>query len=125
MAKGQQRDLKREAYWRSVMARFGKSGLSARGFCAGERLSEASFYFWRRVIRERDAQESRTRPAFVPVVVRDGGTGHGDAGLVIELRGGRTLRLPAALPALQVAELVHAIEAGAAPAGSVATEARA
>jgi hypothetical protein len=122
MAKGQQRDPKREAYWRSVMTRFGKSGLSARGFCARERLSEASFYFWRRVIRERDAQASRTRPAFVPVVVHDGGPGPSVAGIVIELRGGRALRLPAALPALQVAQLVHAIEAASAP-GS-ATEVR-
>ena len=101
MAKGQQRDLKREAYWRSVMTRFGKSGVSVRGFCARERLSEPSFYAWRRILQQRDAEPQR--PAFVPVVVHEGGTGHGDTGLVIELRGGRALRLPTALPIAQVA----------------------
>jgi hypothetical protein len=121
MAKGQQRDLKRERFWRGVLARFGASGLSVRRFCARERLSEPSFYSWRRVIGQRDAQAAPP-PAFVPVLV---GHEHGDstAGMAIELRGGRVLRLPAALPVAQVAELVHAIEA--APGWVATVEARA
>jgi hypothetical protein len=114
---GQARDSRREARWRGVMAEFGKSGLTVRGFCARQRLSEPSFYHWRRVIRERAAQGPQaadapmpSSPAFVPMVVRDGAE-HSDAGIVIQLRGGRVMRLPAALPVRQVAELVHAIEA--------------
>jgi hypothetical protein len=126
MAKGQQRDPRREAFWRGVMRRFGESGLTVRAFCAGERLSEPSFYAWRRVFRRRDAE--RTAPgalAFVPVVVDvpvavdDAEPGRlAGAGIEIEVRGDGCgglgcciLRLPAALPIRQVAELVGAIAA--------------
>jgi hypothetical protein len=132
MAKGQQRDLKREAFWRRALARFNTSGLSVRGFCARERLTEPCFYAWRRVIRQRDAEQEQSRPAFVPVVVGDAVVqGESDAsGIVVELGnapGTRslTLRLPAAMPVRQVAELVHAIAAAPAPiSGSIVTEAR-
>ena len=52
MAKRQQRDPKREALWRGVLARFDTSGLTVRRFCAQERVTEPSFYAWRRVIRD-------------------------------------------------------------------------
>jgi len=139
MAKGQQRDLKREAFWRGVMKRFGRSGLTARAFCARERLSEPSFYSWRRVIRQREAEQAAPGAlAFVPVMVSDAAEGQASAGIEIEVRGDRggprrcILRLPAALPMRQVAELVHAIaaarvdtdESGDTP-GTTATEVRA
>ena len=111
MAKGQQRDPKREAFWRGALARFDSSGLSVRSFCARERLTEPCFYAWRRVIRERDAERPETRPAFVPLVVR---ADRGDCGIVIDVSGGPrsvALRLPAALPMGQVAELVQALVA--------------
>ncbi len=111
MAKGQKRDLKRETYWRKTLERFGKSGLSVRGFCEREKLSEPSFYHWRRVLQQRDEEQRCDGPAFVPVVVHDEPTETSGEQVVIELRGGRLLRLPAALPMRQVAELVHAIEA--------------
>ena len=110
MAKRQPRDSKREAYWRGVMTRFGKSDLTVRGFCAQERVSEPSFYAWRRVIRERDAEARVAQPAFVPVVMGEEPGGNHDAGLAIELRGGHVLRLPATVPMRQVAELIHAME---------------
>ena len=111
MAKRQKRDLKRDAFWRRALERFGKSGLSVRGFCAREKLSEPSFYHWRRVLQERDEEQRRAGPAFVPVVVHDEPRETDDEQVVIELQGGRLLRLPSALPMRQVAELVHAIEA--------------
>jgi hypothetical protein len=125
MAKGQRRDLEREEFWRDVLARFGTSGLNVRTFCARERLSEPSFYAWRRTLRERHAQQSR--PAFVPLVVGDAAVSLSqlpgppeppERGIVIELHvpacGPRplVLRLPVALPIGQVAQLVHAIAAG-------------
>jgi hypothetical protein len=126
MAKGQQRNLKREAFWRGALERFGKSGLSVRRFCARERVSEPCFYSWRRVIQERDREPKRGGPAFLPVLVRNDVTGQGGGGIVIEVCGGPrsvALRLPPAMPVGQVAELVRAIEA--APAlGSVAVETR-
>jgi hypothetical protein len=140
MAKGQQRDLKRETFWRGVMKRFGGSGLTGRAFCVRERLSEPSFYAWRRVLRQRDAEVSE--PAFVSVVaaaaaaVHAAAVGHASEGIEIEWRGGGfdrcVVRLPAALPMRQVAELVHAIAAARAETdgraemrGIAATEVRA
>ncbi len=49
------RDGGREAYWRGVLRRQAASGQSVRGFCRLERLSEPSFYAWRRTLREREA----------------------------------------------------------------------
>jgi len=121
------RDPKREAFWRRAVARQRRGGLSIRAFCRGERLSEPSFYAWRRVIAQRDAERSprrslssnsrkrrrvrrpTPRPAFLRVVL--GGIQPPEpAGIVLELGGGRRLRLPESMPANRLAELVSALE---------------
>jgi hypothetical protein len=110
------RDAGREQSWRRLLAKHGKSGLSVRAFCRREKLSEPSFYAWRGTIHERDAVEHRQTPrtspspgpAFLPVAIRAPAP---DGGFVIELRGGRVLRLPESIAASRVAELVHALEA--------------
>jgi transposase-like protein len=109
------RDATKEAGWRDAIARQARSGLSVREFCKRHGLSEPSFYERRRTYRERDAVEVAAPPAFVPVVVRDGQSAvtMPEANLVIELRGGRLLRLPGSISAGRVAELVRALEAEA------------
>ena len=118
------RDGKREAFWRSVLTRHARSGHSVRAFCRREQLSEPSFYAWRRTIQERDiAGQHSPRPAFLPAAIlppailppaiRDAAAS--DGGIVIELRGGRVLRLPELMAVTRVAELVHALETGAQP----------
>ncbi len=108
MAKGQQRDPAREVKWRAVLARQNKSSLSVREFCQRERLPESAFYAWRRTIQQRDAQREAA-PAFVPVMVQTDATAGGGT-VIMELRGGRVLRLPITMPPAQLAALVHAIE---------------
>jgi hypothetical protein len=108
MANGK-RDSKREAFWRGVLARQRESGISVRAFCRREKVSEPSFYAWRRVVCQRDQQ--RSRPAFVPLVVSEYQDGNAAELITIDLRGGRVLRLPACIAADRLAELVHAIEA--------------
>ncbi|MDX2037238.1 MAG: hypothetical protein SFX72_11355 [Isosphaeraceae bacterium] len=112
------RDARKEAFWRDTIRRQAGSGLSVREFCRRHRLSEPSFHGWRRTLQERDARRPATPPAFVPVIVRDERPADTtpDAGLVIELRGGRLLRLPGSMPAGRVAELVRALEAAEATA---------
>jgi hypothetical protein len=116
MARGQ-RDPKRERFWRDALRRHKRSGLTARAFCAEEQLAETAFHAWRRTVRERDAERhqappAKPAPAFVPVAVRQPDLAdHGH--LVIDLRGGRSVRLPASMPVEQVARLVHAIEGAA------------
>src|SRR5712671_2705597 len=65
------RDPNKEQYWRQIVAEWSGSGDSVRSFCRARRLSEASFYAWRRMLTERDCEQERRRraPAFVPVRV--------------------------------------------------------
>lgn len=109
MAKGRQRDVEREAYWRRMLDRQRKSGLSVRAYCVREGLRESACRAWRRMLQHRDAEQRRPAeaavPAFVPVVLA-GGQGR----ISIELRGGRLMHLPASLPAEQLAAVVSALE---------------
>jgi hypothetical protein len=121
------RDPKREAFWRRAVARQQKDGLSIRAFCRNEKLSEPSFYAWRRVIAQRDVERSprrsissngqkprrvsrpTPRPAFLPVVL-GGNQSPEPVGIVVELCGGRRLWLPESMPAARLAELVSALD---------------
>ena len=102
----------KEAYWRSVLRRQRKSGLSVREFCAEEQLSSASFYRWKREIAESDhqavagkgrkdrkgaranriAKREERAAAFIPVRLA------GAAGRVLEVvhPRGHVVRVPAA-----------------------------
>jgi hypothetical protein len=113
------RDPGREAFWRRIMVEFRKSELAVRAFCQRRKLHESAFYFWRRTIQERDAARNSSRqccpnrrgikpPAFVPLVV-DGM--HPGAGITLELRGGRVLRLSESFPVDRLAGLILALEA--------------
>jgi len=55
----------KEQFWRATLRQWRSSGLSVRVFCAQRRLSEPSFYAWRRSLGERDAAAT----AFLPVRV--------------------------------------------------------
>lgn len=112
MAKGRQRDPEREAYWRQMLERHRKSGLSVRAYCIREGLRESACHAWRRILQHRDLERRHrpagavTIPAFVPVVLA------GVQGRIsIELRGGRLMHLPATMPAEQLAALAGALEA--------------
>lgn len=129
MAKGQ-RDSNREAFWRGVLARHRDSGLSIRAFCRRERLSEPSFYAWRRELARRNAERpargasgrkrpGQTPPAFVPVVVSNGLADDRTEAITIHWGRGervRVLRLSATTPAERLGELVRAVESATAPA---------
>jgi len=70
MARPQCRDAAKERFWRQAVGAWRASGLGVRDFCGRRRLSEPSFYGWRRELAQRDRQAAR-RPAaaFVPVQV--------------------------------------------------------
>ena len=118
-----QRDLEKERFWREVLARQASSGLSGRAFCRQEQLAEPAFYAWRRTIALRDGTQriqspstqspSTQSPAFVPIVVTGGP--RRETGFVIELIGGRVLRLPEAIATQRLAELVLTLEAADSP----------
>jgi len=106
------RDPAKEVYWREVFQRQAASGLSIREFCQREKLTESAFFSWRRTIGQRDGAGSSS-PAFLPAVVNSGG--EHKSPLVLKLTSGLELRLPPAIPAARLAELVHALEARAEP----------
>lgn len=58
MAKGKERDLKREAYWRRMLARRQRGGLTVRQFCREHQLPETTYHFRRREIARRDGENS-------------------------------------------------------------------
>lgn len=65
------RSEEKEAFWRMVLEEHRHSGLNIRQFCKREGLGEASFYFWRREIEDRDRQRDSAGAgsAMIPVKV--------------------------------------------------------
>jgi hypothetical protein len=70
MAKNK-RDRAREKRWRGLLAAQRKSGLGVRAFCARERVTEPSFYAWRRAIGVRDGRVLRLPPGLPPARVTE------------------------------------------------------
>jgi hypothetical protein len=75
-----QPDAGKQQRWLDLMRRWHTSPLTVRDFCDCYGVSVASFYLWRRVLRERGllhdeatptqrAQQSPARPAFVQLTV--------------------------------------------------------
>lgn len=58
----------RGEFWRELIERQARSGLSVAAFCEQWRVSTASFYAWRKRLRE----ERQATPMFVPVQVESG-----------------------------------------------------
>lgn len=92
----------RAAFWRDMIDRQGRSGWSVVDFCRREGVSTASFYNWRRRLREADGRSGkggrRGRTAFVAVNVQAGtpevrGDGFGAACIEIVLPGEVTIRV--------------------------------
>ncbi len=77
-ARKDRRDLRKETMWRELVRQQVRSGETVREFCRQKRLSEASFYAWRRELKlrrqesePRRAAEPLPRPTFVPVALAD------------------------------------------------------
>ncbi len=71
-----------ERRWRQAVRRWERSSETVRDFCLRHGLCESSFYFWKRELRQRDAQRRagrggpssrRQAPTFVPVQVEAAG----------------------------------------------------
>jgi hypothetical protein len=114
-----ERDAVKERFWRDVLRRQAKSGLSVRALCRREQLTESAFYAWRRTVAERNGEvKSQTgrggpqrAPAFLPMMVTDRSAR--ESLIEMELAGGRILRLPESMPVERLVELVQALEARA------------
>ena len=80
------RSEEKERYWRSVLQRQARSGVSIAKFCRSEGVSEPSFYSWKRALgggeakakraarsgaRRVAARSSEASPSFVPVEITE------------------------------------------------------
>jgi len=108
----------REAFWREKVARHRASGLPVQEFCERESLREQAFYVWRRrledgagqvEVKPAGAKGKAPQPAFVPMMM---GRPANDAGISIDLRDGRVLRIGDLVPVERLAALVRTLEAG-------------
>jgi hypothetical protein len=106
MAPGRARDERKEKQWRRRIAEWRTSGLSVRAFCARRGLTTPSFYAWRRVLEQRDAE----RPAFVPVRVVPDGPPACAGTLEVVLAGGRIVRVTPNFDAATLRQVLAVLE---------------
>jgi hypothetical protein len=97
-----------ESYWRQVLARWQRSGLSVRAFCRAEDVNEPRFYWWRRKLGQTKPEE----PAFVPVhVVAEPADEPVTRGIEVVLANGRCLRVGPGFDPHTLVALVDLLEA--------------
>jgi transposase-like protein len=89
--------------WRERLRRQGRSGFSVAEFCRRGSVSPASFYAWRK--RLKDENKDSPQPLFVPVAMD---LVEGPSGVQIELPGGAVVRLSAMASAELVATAIRA-----------------
>lgn len=77
MVRGERRDSMKESFWREMVRGQSGSGMSVRAWCRRHALTEPAFYWWRRRLAGRNAENPAA--AFVPVRVTDDGVAAGVA----------------------------------------------
>jgi len=116
--KQRRRDPVKERFWRRVVRRRQRSGLSVREFCRDEGVAESSYHYWRRELVRRNREQtlgeegagengispegsaassdgSEDALAFVPVQVVPDAVGSCPSGLIeVVLTSGETVRVP-------------------------------
>ena len=88
---GRTADMTVAEVWRERLRRQRRSGLSISEFCREEAVSPASFYRWRKRLKDWEDGTGHP-PLFVPVQVATGQ--RPGVGVEIELPGGAVIRLP-------------------------------
>lgn len=78
--------------WQALLARFEPAGLSVAAFCAGESISEASFYRWRGLLGSPGAERHHAAGGFVDLGPMASGAREQRLELRLEL-GGAVLHL--------------------------------
>ena len=97
---GRKRSAKKEEYWRRIVSRQRRSGLTQAEFCRREGVAAHSCSWWKRELVKRDTTrqrvgESESNLSLVPVTLKKASVPL-DALVVFEvvLTNGRVLRIP-------------------------------
>jgi transposase-like protein len=108
-------DAGKQRHWLDLVQRWQRTKLTVREFCERHQLSEASFYAWRRVLRERGLlqdppTESATssNPAFVKLTVSAESAAASAVEIVLSDR--RLLRVRPGFDADMLLQLVRLLE---------------
>jgi transposase len=107
-------DAGKQRRWLELMRLWQQSQLTVYEFCEQHRLSEASFYSWRRVLKQRGLLQARTTrqpptpPAFVKLTVDAESPAVSAVELVLSDR--RLLRLRPGFDPAMLLELVRLLE---------------
>ena len=111
----QRPDVGKQARWLGLLRRWQRSQATIREFCQRHQVSEASFFSWRRVLRERGLLEEPTpskasadAPAFVKLTMLDAEPSIGAVELVLDQR--RVVRVRPGFDADMLLQLVRLLE---------------
>jgi len=102
------RDVKKESFWRRAIRQQADSGISVRSWCRKQGLKEASFYWWRRELAQRNAEPRST--SFVPVHVTGDGPRDGDRQIEIVLADGRCVRVTGSVDRQVLSDVLDVLE---------------
>jgi len=118
MAKGVNRDRTRESRWRRILREHARSGLTVREFCRRGKLTETAFYYWRRELRHRRAEQEQRRPelagsqtpAFLPVRIQEQPIASSGGWIEVELAGGRRVRVVGPIDRQALTDVLAVVE---------------
>lgn len=103
MLRSTQRHFKPESFWCDLIDRWKASGQPVAAFCAAHRVSQTTFYSWRKRLASRARCTTSPAPAFTPVRLVPDPTAE------IVLPNSLIVRIPAATDPAAVARLVAAL----------------
>jgi hypothetical protein len=113
MSTAKQRSVSKERFWRRLVGQWRRSGRTVRDFCDEHRLSEPSFYAWRRVLAQRDAEAAPFVPVrVVPEEPAGSAADHANGGLELLVGGGRVVRVGAGFDEATLRRLLALLEEG-------------
>src|SRR5271168_1008310 len=113
MSTNNQRSESKERYWRTMVRQWLKSGLSVRDFCAERGVSEPTFYAWRRLLKQHDAEVVQLVPVkVVPEVRSVPAADQASVGLELVLACGRVLRIGPGFDTATLQRLLPLLEEG-------------
>ena len=113
MSTGKPRDPRKEQCWRRLVHGWRGSGLSVRAYCERHGLAEGSFYAWRRILAERDAEAAPfARVRLLAETSAADGAGGSASGLELVLPNQRLLRIGPGFDAATLGRLLAVLEEG-------------
>ena len=104
MPRTSRREPKPEPFWRDLIERWKTSGQCIAAFCATHRVSQATFYSWRKRLAAPGPDTTTPAPTFAPVRVVP------DPTVEVVFPSGLVVRVPIGADAAVVARLVAALQ---------------